>query len=55
MTNNDKINNMSIEEKVEFFGKLHICQLCVFRYNKCLYHTHCKDGIKKYLESEVEE
>ena len=60
-TNNDMINEMSVEEKAEFIYKVKfkgmaICKLCVYE-NNCFDDCNktCKDGIKQWLEREVEE
>lgn len=51
-TNNDKINEMSIEEKAEFIGNGN-CDYCAFKDIDCQ-KLQCKDGIKQWLESEAE-
>ena len=58
MTNNEKFNTMSIDEKVEFFYSLeeYTCRYCAYHYEKngCFKHKQeCRKGIKKWLESEV--
>lgn len=52
MTNNEKINAMSVEEKAEFFKN--ICpQIAIFLGNK--YVARDKKSITEWLNSEVEE
>lgn len=51
-TNNDKINDMNVEEKAKFIGNGK-CDCCVFRDIDCQEKT-CKDGVKLWLESEAE-
>ena len=64
-TNNDRINDMSIEEKAEFLydlqngGVIDGCGYCEYYrpvFPHCLSYkeTDCVEAIKKYLESEAE-
>lgn len=53
-TNNDRINDMSVEEKAVFFANSSDCERCAFRYEFCE-NKQCKEGIKQWLESEAEE
>lgn len=55
MTNFEKIKNMSIEEMVKFFDANSSCDMCFNNYAVCSSRRKCVEGIKKYLESEVEE
>ncbi len=50
MTNADKIRQMSNEELVELLD----CDFCIYK-GKRYCHIECEEGIKAYLESEVEE
>lgn len=49
-TNNDKINDMSIEEKIDFMFKNN---MCINLGKPC--NAECKSCIKQWLESEAEE
>lgn len=60
MTNKEKINQMSNEELAdEMHQRLvsyYLCEFCYYHHNKTrTLHTHCKEGIQKWLESEVSE
>lgn len=52
-TNNDRINEMSIEEKVEFLDTP-FCELCSYTLDKPCTPDDCKKQIKAWLESEAE-
>lgn len=62
MTNFHRIKEMSVDEMVDFIENETdgICECCVFHYKR---HEErcwdkdgmCKEGIKKWLEREVEE
>ena len=55
-TNADRIRSMTDEELAEFFEKLEVvCDMCVFDVG-CLNVANgkCKDGLLKWLQSEVE-
>lgn len=53
-TNNDRINEMSIEEKAAVMSCA--CNVCVYTKEDCISHERCcSDGVKKWLESEAEE
>ncbi len=56
MTNGDKIRQMSNEELAEFIrDKVSNCYCCAYDdMNGCATHG-CKEGIKSYLDMEVEE
>ncbi|HPJ87242.1 MAG TPA: hypothetical protein PLU55_03960 [Candidatus Pacearchaeota archaeon] len=57
MTNDEKIKNMSIDERAVFFAKYMSCELCENNYtpeNKCINDDMCVLKMKKYLESEAE-
>ncbi len=51
MTNHDNFKNMSIEELSALLAQTGICALCVYNGKPC--NTKCKNGIKKWLKSEV--
>lgn len=66
MTNNDKINAMSVEEKAEFlkenkcercsgyrYSEKYKCEVC--HYIDCSRLMRCYAGIKEWLEREAEE
>lgn len=59
-TNNDRINEMSVEEKAEFFSSGDSCILCSYcNENGCekinsSNPNDCINGIKQWLESEAE-
>ena len=57
MTNGDKIRQMSNEEIAEYLDfnrKIVSCDMCVYvEEEECDYK--CKEGIKAYLDMEVEE
>lgn len=55
MTQFERIKAMSIDEMAEAFGKDNYCQICILRDGQTCNNTSCKQGIKQYLESEVEE
>lgn len=55
-TNADRINDMSVEEKAEFLDehKIYRCLHCSYHYEEGDCHNkECKDGYKKWLESEA--
>lgn len=54
MTNYEKIKSMSVEEMAEFMYENCLCACCPY-CDGGLCHCDCKDGHKKWLESEVEE
>lgn len=57
MTNDEKIKNMSIDERAIYFAKYMSCELCENNYtpeNKCINDDMCVLKMKKYLESEAE-
>lgn len=56
MTNGDKIRGMSNEELAEFIrDKVSICFCCVYDGKGECVTRECKEGIKSYLDMEVEE
>ena len=62
MTNGDRIRQMSNEELVEVLCDVrNCCRYCIGKYKHfdefdCVANeVDCKEGIKAYLESEVEE
>lgn len=58
MTNNEKINAMSVEEKAEFLCVNIDCDKCFlnqFCGTECREETYCCSVFEKWLESEVEE
>lgn len=55
-TNFDRIRTMSIEEMADMFQKnIHTCDFCIKKDAAECVDEHCKDNIKKWLESEVSE
>lgn len=56
MTNYEKIKTMTIDEFMDFVMSCG-CQTCIFEHGdlKCADSRLCSEGIKKWLESEVEE
>jgi len=52
MTNYDRIRNMSVEEMAEFLNDNYKCEQCDYHHKCC--NGECIDGIKQYLESEVD-
>lgn len=53
MTNGDRIRAMSNEELADMFYDK--CECCIFEpTSKACLGSLCKEGIKAYLESEVE-
>lgn len=57
MTNGDKIRQMSNEELADFIHNKTSCNCCAFSdtdNGECL-NNLCEDGIKAYLDMEVEE
>lgn len=55
MTNFEKIKQMSINEMVEFLRCYKKCKMCMFFKDKTCTSSECVYGVKKLLESEVEE
>ena len=60
MNNYEKIKAMTIEEMVRLFKLIenNMCELCIYNnneYNCYSDNLSCFDGIKLWLESEVEE
>ncbi len=53
MTNFEKIKNMSIDEMAIFFTNFDCFELCKHE-GTCKTYVNCKNGLKKYLETEVE-
>ena len=51
MTNGDRIRQMSNEELAIVIS--HQCNYCAFTNQDCR-KLYCQDGVKEYLESEVE-
>ena len=52
MTNGDRIRQMSNEEMARFIGDM--CNVCIYKDRPQCMCKGCKEGIKAYLESEVE-
>ena len=51
MTNGDKIRQMSNEELAKVIG----CKTCIYdEENGCKFDSDCYEGIKAYLDMEVE-
>ena len=55
MTNYEQIKNMSVEELAEIFNRNYKCNRCAFNSHPYICNANCLDGIKQYLESEVED
>lgn len=57
MTNYEKTkNNMSIEKVAIFLAsEIECCDYCVSHSGDCKYNGRCIDGIKQWLNSEVNE
>ncbi len=53
-TNFEKIKAMSIDEMVEKFAKNGYCEFCKLKESQTC-DNPCEQGIRQYLESEVEE
>lgn len=53
MTNLERIKNMNAEELALYFNAKK-CYMCACQYKDCAF-IDCVDGIKEWLESEVEE
>lgn len=53
MKNIDKIRQMNSDELAEVISS--DCLYCNYRYMGCSYRCECKQGIKQWLEQEVEE
>ena len=54
MTNGDKIRQMSNEELAKYINSGSACNMCIHEdYYLCT--GKCKEGIKAYLDMEVEE
>lgn len=57
MTNDEKIKNMSIDERAIYFAKYMSCELCENNYIDCdeeELSCLCVLKMKKYLEQEAE-
>lgn len=56
MNNYKKIKSMTIDKMAEFLQDRSPCDICVCDFDdyKCM-AIGCKDGIKQWLESEVED
>ena len=55
MTNGDRVRKMSNEELAEFIrNKISTCHCCAFDDTSECFNNLCIEGIKAYLESEVE-
>ncbi len=54
MTNYEKIKSMTIDEMINHFAVLQLCDLCDNNKKFDCKHSTCTGGIKKYLESEAE-
>lgn len=52
MTNYEMIKQFSVEEMAEFFNDVDNCDACMYDRIPCK-ELSCKDGIKKWLESEA--
>lgn len=55
-TNNDKINDLTIESKAKLFNNFNVvkCLCCSYHYEKDECHTKsCEEGFKSWLGSEV--
>lgn len=56
MTNFEKIKAMSVEEMAEFLlNRISRCEFCMFKSRGNCVGFGCLDGIRRKLESEVEE
>ena len=56
LTNGDKIRQMSNEELAEFIrNKISTCHCCAFDDTSECFNSLCIEGIKAYLDMEVEE
>lgn len=54
MTNFEQIKGMNVEEMAEFLRDYDYCDVCIYNRTPCRGRS-CKDGIKQWLESEVED
>lgn len=52
MTNYEMIKQLSVEEMAEFLRDNDYCDVCIYDRTPCRERS-CKDGIKKWLESEA--
>ncbi len=55
MTNFERIKEMSVEELAEKLAKDIAYHFCKTQDGQTCSNTRCKEGIKHYLESKVEE
>ena len=55
MTNGDKIRQMSNEELANTLSEKMACNICIFTEKTYCRTCDCKEGIKAYLDMEVEE
>ena len=58
MTNAEKLNNMTNAELFFYIRTNNKCYSCIYKKdmidNTCFNSIHCPEGIKKWLESEVQ-
>lgn len=56
LTNYDRITSMSLDELADMLQEnIHTCDFCIRKDAAECVDAHCKDNIKKWLESEVSE
>ena len=56
MTNGDRIRQMSNEELAKYISKnMSNCNCCAYDNSSKCFGSLCKEGIKAYLDMEVEE
>ena len=53
MTQGDKIRQMSNEEMAKFIGDM--CNVCIYKDRPQCMCKGCKEGIKAYLDMEIQE
>ena len=58
MTNAEKLNNMTNAELLFYIYTNNKCDSCIYEKemidNTCFNSIHCPEGIKKWLESEIQ-
>ena len=55
MTNYDRIRNMSVDEMAEFINGRSPCDTCKLHDGQTCANVWCIQGVKQWLESEVDD
>ena len=54
MTNYEMVKQLSVEDMAEFLERSAGCGVCIYNTKTLVCVGQCEDGIKQWLESEVE-